>query len=437
MLIKEEEKNISNLQDPQNNNKGDASPTSAEPLSFLRNEDNENEDKSHTKNSGLIRQNISHDTRNKFKRPPIKAKTISFPIKGEKAESTLRLRTGEKKDGKHEPKKNDNDFYTKKIHWSWVFLVSIVCIVLIYMMFRLNEIYVDDKRVVIKFQPFEDFANSTTKLVEDIVQIDLPSSGSIMDGTVSCRRFASIVEDSPAFKETGSSIAKLLRVFSDKIMDAGVALEDMYHNGDVLFWALNNEISEMMSKFNSFNRWFENEDETFFRNHVHRLVKSIEEFRGKVTHARKAIIDAESYRGSAEKKVRQDITEATKFIHHSPDGVREYILKWEKEKYILEKISDNKAIDVLNAMDELKHAENILITIEKSHVALDLINKILLVYKNKLFDFEAQLGKIKKSKVTKQDLNKLEKLIDILKSSQQKFIGKDTLYNKEKARTYV
>ncbi|UZO09911.1 uncharacterized protein OCT59_030122 [Rhizophagus irregularis] len=144
------------------------------------------------------------------------------------------------------------------------------------MKFRLKEIYVDDKKFVVKFQPFEDFASSTTKLVEDIVQVDLPSSGSVMDGTVSCRRFANIVEDSPAFKET-----------------------------------------------------------------------------------------------------------------------------------------------------------------EKSHEALDLINKILSVYKNKLFYFESQLGKIKKSKVTKKDLDKLEKLVNILKSSQQKFIDKETLEDKEEARIYV
>jgi predicted RND superfamily exporter protein len=246
-----------------------------------------------------------------------------------------------------------------------------------------------------------------------------------MDGTVSCRRFANIVEDSPAFKETGSSIAKLLRVFSDKIMDTGVALEDMYRNGDMLFLVLNNEISEMMPKFNTFNRWFENEDEIFFKSRVHRLVESIEEFKRKVTHARIAIVDAESYGGSVEKKVRQSITEATKFIHHDHDRVQ-YILKLKEEGYILEKITDNKAIDVLNAMDELKHVENMLIILEKSHEALDIIIKILSFYKNKLFDFKAQLGKINKSRVTKKDMSKLERLVNILKSNHQKFNGKDT-----------
>ncbi|PKY38715.1 hypothetical protein RhiirA4_516540 [Rhizophagus irregularis] len=453
MFVNEEEKNKPNLQDLQNNNYINqrygisSSPTSAEPHSFL----SENKKEFHTKNSEQVNQNISHDTQNKIKRPPIKAKTISFPIKGEKAkfnfespELTHRLRAvntsdKEKSDEKHESKEKVNekmDFYTKKIHWTWILLALIVCAVLIYMKFRLKEIYVDDKKFVVKFQPFEDFASSTTKLVEDIVQVDLPSSGSVMDGTVSCRRFANIVEDSPAFKETGSSIAKLLRAFSAKIMDAGVALEDMYRNGNMLFWILNSEISEMMSKFNSYNRWFGNEDETFFRSRVHRLVKSIEEFSVKVTHARKAIVDAESYRGPAERKVRQGIAEATKFIHHDPDRAQEYILKFRGEGYILEKIG-SKANDVLNVMDELKHAENKLNILEKSHEALDLINKILSVYKNKLFYFESQLGKIKKSKVTKKDLDKLEKLVNILKSSQQKFIDKETLEDKEKARIYV
>jgi len=254
-----------------------------------------------------------------------------------------------------------------------------------------------------------------------------------MDGTVSCRRFANIVEDSPAFKETGSSIARLLRVFSDKIMDAGIALEDMYRKGDMLFWVLNHEISEMMSKLNPsyFDRFFENEDETFFKNRIKELIYNIEEFLKKVTAARKAIIDAEGYRGNAERKVRQGITEATKFIYHGPN-IHEYRLKLNEEDDHLEKIVDDKAIDVANAIDELEHAENMLNLLEKSHVALDLINKILLGYRNKLYDVESQLDKIKKSKVTKKDMEKLEKLVNILKSSQQKFIGKDTAGDKGK-----
>ncbi|PKK67708.1 hypothetical protein RhiirC2_751382 [Rhizophagus irregularis] len=83
MFVNEEEKNKPNLQDLQNNNYINqrygisSSPTSAEPHSFL----SENEKEFHTKNSEQINQNISHDTQNKIKRPPIKAKTISFPIK--------------------------------------------------------------------------------------------------------------------------------------------------------------------------------------------------------------------------------------------------------------------------------------------------------------------------------------------------------------------
>ncbi|CAG8716112.1 hypothetical protein GLOIN_2v1630913 [Rhizophagus irregularis DAOM 181602=DAOM 197198] len=51
-------------------------------------------------------------------------------------------------------------------------------------------------------------------------------------------------------------------------MDAEVALRNMYRNGHILFL----------------------------------VVKSIDEFSGKVTHAMKAFVDAESYRGLAEKK---------------------------------------------------------------------------------------------------------------------------------------
>ncbi|CAI2177951.1 6859_t:CDS:2 [Funneliformis geosporum] len=315
----------------------------------------------------------------------------------------------------------------QKNRWNRTILVLTGCMILAYMFFpSMTSQY-----------PFDELVNSTTKLVEDIIQVDLPSSGSVMDGTVSSRRFANIVEDSPAFKQTGPSIARLLRKFSDKIMDAGIALEDMYRKGDMLFWVLNSEISEMMTKLNPslFDSFFDKEDEAFFKSRIQELINSIEEFRNKVTDARKAIKDAEEYRGPAEKKVRQGITEAMKFIHRGP-SIHEYRLKLNEEEYYLEKI-DDKSIDVSNARDELKHAENVLKVLEKSHEALDLINKILLSYRNKLYDVEAQLDKTKKSKVTKKDLVKLEKLVDILKDSQQKFIGKDTLGDKDSTKIYA
>jgi hypothetical protein len=218
-------------------------------------------------------------------------------------------------------------------------------------------------------------------------------------------------------------------------MDAGIALEDMYRRGDLLFWVLNSEISEIMSKLNPsyFDKFFESEDESFFRDRIKEMINNIEEFREKVTAARKAIVDAEGYRNNAERKVRQGITEATKFIHHGP-SIHEYRLKMKEKnekEYYLEKIDDG-AIDVLNAIDELEHAENMLKILEKGHEALDLINKILSSYRNKLMDAEAQLDKIKKSKITKKDMERLEKLVDVLKLSQQKFIGKDTSGGKGK-----
>jgi hypothetical protein len=163
MLINDKDK--SNLRDSRNNNDNSqgygssSSPITAEPLSFLN---NENGSEFHTKNS---EQSHSHDTRNKIKRLPIKAKTISFPIKKERnkfnpgkrfvfsqslrtsflknnyfLESTLRLRTidtsdKEKRDREHESKEKVNekmDFY-KKIRWT---LILLFCTVLIYMMFR-------------------------------------------------------------------------------------------------------------------------------------------------------------------------------------------------------------------------------------------------------------------------------------------------------------
>lgn len=61
-------------------------------------------------------------------------------------EPTRRLRTvntsdKEKSDEKHEKVNEKIDFYTKKIHWTWILLALIVCAVLIYMKFRLVSKY--------------------------------------------------------------------------------------------------------------------------------------------------------------------------------------------------------------------------------------------------------------------------------------------------------
>ncbi|RIA94827.1 hypothetical protein C1645_534734 [Glomus cerebriforme] len=257
-------------------------------------------------------------------------------------------------------------------HWIWISLLLLTfCVIAVYMMFLTET----------EQHFFENFVDSTTKLVENIIQVDISSSD---ETVIPCLRFANIVENNPAFEKTGSSIAKYLREFSERIME------------------LNNEISEMMSKLNPnlFERLL---NETYFRSHMSKL---IEEFREKITAIKKVIFYAEFYGDFAEKKVRQGITEATKFIPNN----HEYKLKLNEENYYLEKIHD----DISNAIDD---AENVLIILEKSLKALDFINKNLIDYRNKLFDVE-KLGKIKKNKITKKDLEKLKKLV--------KFIRKDT-----------
>ena len=70
----------------------------------------------------------------------------------------------------------------------------------------------------------------------------------------------------------------------------------------------------------------------------------------------KTIVDAESYRGLAERKVRQGITEATEFIHYGP--VHEYILKLKENDYILERINDNKATLLIYVIVDAKNDDN-------------------------------------------------------------------------------
>ncbi|CAJ0635945.1 4259_t:CDS:2 [Entrophospora sp. SA101] len=286
-----------------------------------------------------------------------------------------------------------------------------------------DVLHVDEKKFHVKMKPFlEEFTNSTATLMNEMDEVDLPPSSKVMDGTVFCRRFANIVEHSPAFKDTGHDIAILLREFSLKIMDAGTSLEDMYRMGDMLFWTLDKSISEIILKLNPslFDKIFEKDDQSFFKTRIQDMIDDVHKFQKKVTLARKAITDAENFRDKAENKVRAGKKEAEKFVNKHP-GINEYRFKLVAEN--LERVDEDISIDVENAKFELENADRMLMLLEKSAEGLDRIIKILKNYTSKLMDVDAQLDGM--SRVSKRDLGRLEKLVENLRESHINFKRKD------------
>ncbi|CAH1761418.1 5138_t:CDS:2 [Entrophospora sp. SA101] len=313
--------------------------------------------------------------------------------------------------------------FSTRIHGTWIFLFCLIGFVLASLVYRLDVLHVDEKKFHVKMKPFlEEFTNSTATLMNEMDEVDLPPSSKVMDGTVFCRRFANIVEHSPAFKDTGHDIAILLREFSLKIMDAGTSLEDMYRMGDMLFWTLDKSISEIILKLNPslFDKIFEKDDQSFFKTRIQDMIDDVHKFQKKVTLARKAITDAENFRDKAENKVRAGKKEAEKFVNKHP-GINEYRFKLVAEN--LERVDEDISIDVENAKFELENADRMLMLLEKSAEGLDRIIKILKNYTSKLMDVDAQLDGM--SRVSKRDLGRLEKLVENLRESHINFKRKD------------
>nr|CAG8548378.1 8910_t:CDS:2 [Entrophospora candida] len=313
--------------------------------------------------------------------------------------------------------------FSTRIHGTWIFLFCLIGFVLASLVYRLDVLHVDEKKFHVKMKPFlEEFTNSTATLMDEMDEVDLPPSSKVMDGTVFCRRFANIVEHSPAFKDTGHDIAILLREFSLKIMDAGTSLEDMYRMGDMLFWTLDKSISEIILKLNPslFDKIFEKDDQSFFKTRIQDMIDDVHKFQKKVTLARKAITDAENFRDKAENKVRAGKKEAEKFVNKHP-SINEYRFKLVAEN--LERVDEDISIDVENAKFELENADRMLMLLEKSAEGLDRIIKILKNYTSKLMDVDAQLDGM--SRVSKRDLDRLEKLVENLRESHINFKRKD------------
>ncbi|CAB4486460.1 unnamed protein product [Rhizophagus irregularis] len=98
---------------------------------------------------------------------------------------------------------------------------------------------------------FQNFADTTNDIFKKIDNVDLPAASSIMKHTVACRRAANMIQGSPAFKSHGSQIAKGLRKFGEKIMEAGHLLQKMYSKGSSVYKSFDMEIEAMMNRLNS------------------------------------------------------------------------------------------------------------------------------------------------------------------------------------------
>ncbi|KAF0486340.1 hypothetical protein F8M41_022655 [Gigaspora margarita] len=253
------------------------------------------------------------------------------------------------------------------LHWTWILLILFALAALAFTVYRLDSIYVEDKKMQ---RPFlEVFTNSTDTLMQDLIKIsDLPASDTVLKGTVLYKRLANILETSPGFKNNGPTIASYLRHYSTQIMEAGQAFEDMYRQGDLVFWILDREINQILEKLkpNIFGQiFFKDDDPAFFKERIKDMMQVVDLFKSKVTAAIRAVRVADSIRDQTEKGLFRGIKiEAEKFVKL---GTRQNDYRIGNSPYI----SDELIIDVENTKKDLEQAEEILDMLYRSGYGLN------------------------------------------------------------------
>lgn len=223
-----------------------------------------------------------------------------------------------------------------------------------------------------------------------------------MEHTVACRRAANMIQRSPAFKNHGYQIAKGLRKFGEKIMEAGHLLQKMYSKGSSVYKSFDVEIEAMMNRLNS--NYIRRGEASYFKERLNVLITKIKEFRMLVQQTHNSIYNAENIRHDTEGYIFDGLREAEKFIANN--------------NYC-------HSVDISKAKNELLIVNDILNHLHKTAGHLDKMEKILKDYEDKLMDISAELEKTSGDygylEVTKSDLKYLKYAVENSKSSLYKF----------------
>ncbi|EXX74323.1 uncharacterized protein OCT59_022562 [Rhizophagus irregularis] len=252
---------------------------------------------------------------------------------------------------------------------------------------------------------FQNFADTTNDIFKKIDNVDLPAASSIMKHTVACRRAANMIQGSPAFKSHGSQIAKGLRKFGEKIMEAGHLLQKMYSKGSSVYKSFDMEIEAMMNRLNS--NYIRRGEASYFKERINVLITKIKEFRKLVQQTHTSIHNAENIRHDTEGYIFDGLREAENFIANN---------------------NHCRSVDISKAKKELWTVNNILNHLHKTAVHLDMMD-----YEDKLMDISAELDKVGGTydffEVTKSDLRYLKYAVENSKSSLYKFHKKALVSN--------
>ncbi|CAG8563755.1 647_t:CDS:1 [Acaulospora colombiana] len=238
-----------------------------------------------------------------------------------------------------------------------------------------------------------------------------------MEGTVLFRQFANLIENSPAFRINGASIAESLHEFSQKIFEAGTAFEDMYREGDMMFWVLESRIKLILDKLNPglLGQIFLGDYASYVSERLDEIKTQICSFEEILKTTMDSIKDAEKRRRFAEKILIKGKREAASFIGSSWKFMLMGILPF------LESNSKSSP-DYEEATKLLGQSEEILNMLNRTANGLHEINRLLSSYRSSLMNVKAVVKD--KTSINKEGVEKLERLLCYVKKYHAGFIKK-------------
>ncbi|CAG8549830.1 9382_t:CDS:2 [Diversispora eburnea] len=223
---------------------------------------------------------------------------------------------------------------------------------------RLNE--TREKRSLFRNFFFPMFISMLVSLFVYVMSSNHPNEFDKLFSSCSCiyyKRFANLMENSPAFTDNSIGIAKVLRDFCVKISDSNKYFEKIYNYEESLILHLEYQIEEIGNTKTTLDYYSIN---FYFHEKIRNLKETVEE-------TKNVIVSIENLRDSVENSVMAEIKKIEEYIDDDKSNHRE-----KGKKY-------------------LRKANEIERSLHKSAEFLMQINNMLIEYRGRLFSLNIQV----------------------------------------------
>ncbi|RIA83460.1 hypothetical protein C1645_809206 [Glomus cerebriforme] len=248
-------------------------------------------------------------------------------------------------------------------------------------------------------KPLSQFTNFTTDLFNDFNSAEIPAPSEMTQHVILCNRVANVLEKSKAHPDTGKTAAIKLRTLSDLLYKAGDSLREMFVESNSVYRTFDIEVKAMIEKIQAVAN-FVWHDSKYFKTRISKLEITLGKFARIVEEAKKAVMEAQSWREEVE------------------SSLLDFQIESEDDKVDVDKTKEmsitNQNIEVVK--DMLSHLTEMANGLQE--------------LRGKLKDYEIRMNKVNEKldtafQVTREDLENLEAAVKSWKEYHQKFLLKE------------